>query len=110
MKWHRDLGRRGRQIARWSAADVKKSEIKRPYAPDYVDAQTLAYRLSCAESTVWEKVRTKRIPPPSPTPVGPRWKWTTIEALIDGDEAPIADPFIVRVNEAKKRESGASET
>ena len=38
---------------------VAKSKIIRPYAPDYVDATTLAYRLCVSELTV-EKLERER--------------------------------------------------
>ena len=44
------------------AMTVAKSKIVRPYAPDYVDATTLAYRLCVSESTVEKLVRTGKLP------------------------------------------------
>ena len=41
---------------------VAKSKVVRPYAPDYVDAATLAYHLSVSESTVEKLVRTAKLP------------------------------------------------
>jgi hypothetical protein len=60
-----------------------KREVSRPYAPDYVDAQTLAYRLCVSESTVENFVRRGQLPKPIFFHGLKRWKWTDIERCID---------------------------
>lgn len=63
-------------------AEAKRSVV-RPYAPDYVDAATLAYRLCVSESTVQNLVRRGKLPAPLDFCGMSRWKWLEIERLID---------------------------
>ncbi len=62
---------------------ASKHSISRPYAPDYVDAPTLAYRLCVSESTVENLVRRGKLPRPIDFHGMSRWKWAEIERLID---------------------------
>ncbi len=62
---------------------VAKSKIVRPYAPDYVDKATLAYRLCVSVSTVEKWVREGKLPPPHDVFGFERWKWDEVEARID---------------------------
>lgn len=61
---------------------MRKTSVERSFAPDYVSAETLAYRLDCSRSTVDEYVRRGFLP--SPKNVGNllRWRWSEIEAWI----------------------------
>ena len=59
---------------------VAKSKIVRPYAPDYVDATTLAYRLCVSESTVEKLEREGKLPPRHDVFGFRRWKWSEVEA------------------------------
>ena len=77
---------------------IAKSKIIRPYAPDYVDATTLAYRLSVSESTVEKLVRQSKLPKARDVFGLPRWKWTEIESLIDRIDSVEADPFMERLH------------
>lgn len=60
-----------------------KSEIQRPYAPDYLSIETLAYRLDCSPSTVRDYVDRGLLP--RPTEIGNlvRWRWSDIETHIE---------------------------
>lgn len=76
---------------------MRKSKVVRPFAPDYVSADTLAYRLDCAVSTVREYVDQGLLP--QPTTIGSlvRWRWSEVEAHIrarfgDGEELQPATP------------------
>jgi hypothetical protein len=77
---------------------VAKSKIIRPYAPDYVDAATLAYRLSVSESTVEKLVRNFKLPKARDVFGLPRWKWSEVESLIDRTDSVEADAFLERLN------------
>ncbi len=68
------------------AVTVAKSKIVRPYAPDYVDVKTLAYRLCVSESTVEKWEHEGKLPPPHDVFGFRRWKWEEVEARIAGGE------------------------
>ncbi len=80
----------------------------RPYAPDYVSAATLAYRLDIGLSTVSDHVKRGLLPPPIEISPGLRhWRWADVEAFIaarnglDGastDPLPSDDPFVRGLN------------
>ena len=71
---------------------MRKSERQRPYAPDFVSAETLAYRLDCSVRTIEDYVRAKLLPGPVKIGNLVRWSWSDIEQHIalmrDG---PLAD-------------------
>lgn len=75
-----------------------KSKIQRPFAPDYVDAATLAYRLSVSESTVEKWEREGRLPPRRDIFGIPRWKWAEIEELVDGRTNERRSKFVDRLH------------
>jgi hypothetical protein len=76
---------------------VAKSKIVRPYAPDYVDATTLAYRLCVSESTVEKLERDGKLPPRRDVFGFRRWKWDEVESLIDGKETVERSKFVERI-------------
>ncbi len=77
---------------------VAKSKIVRPYAPDYVDVTTLAYRLSVSESTIDKWERAGKLPPRLNFFGVLRWKWAEIEQLVDGREAVERSKFVERIS------------
>ncbi len=77
---------------------VAKSKIVRPYAPDYVDAATLAYRLSVSKSTIDDRVRRGMLPKARDVLGVPRWKWSEVETLIDRSDSVETDAFMARLN------------
>lgn len=77
---------------------VAKSKVLRPYAPDYVDAATLAYRLSVSESTIEKLVRTAKLPKARNVFGLPRWKWADVETLIDRPDSVDTDEFLERLD------------
>ena len=81
---------------------VAKSKLIRPYAPDYVDAATLAHRLDCSKSTVHDYVRRGLLPQPMKIGELVRWRWTDVERFIDALEAgPRADdPYLAGIENA----------
>lgn len=60
----------------------RKHEVERAFAPDYVSAETLAYRLDCSRSTVDDYVRRGLLPIPRIVGNLQRWRWSEIEAWI----------------------------
>jgi predicted DNA-binding transcriptional regulator AlpA len=81
---------------------VAKSEITRPYAPDYVDVTTLAYRLSVSESTIERWERDRKLPRRRSIFGIQRWKWSEVEAFVDGlldsGESVETDHFMERLS------------
>jgi predicted DNA-binding transcriptional regulator AlpA len=59
-----------------------KREKFRYYAPDYVSADTLAYRLDCSRSTIDDYVRRGLLPPPQVVGNLQRWRWSDVEDWI----------------------------
>lgn len=59
-----------------------KRDIIRPFAPDFVSAETLAYRLDCSRSTIDEYVRTGILPKPEAIGNLMRWDFEEVRALI----------------------------
>jgi predicted DNA-binding transcriptional regulator AlpA len=60
----------------------RKHEIGRTYPPDYVSAETLAYRLDCSRSTIEAYVRDGVLPPPEMIGKLPRWDFAAVVAHI----------------------------
>lgn len=63
----------------------KKSDIKRPYAPDYISRASLAYRLDVSESRIDQLVATGVLPPPIEIDGQKRWRWEDVDATLAGD-------------------------
>jgi predicted DNA-binding transcriptional regulator AlpA len=58
------------------------SEERRSYAPDYVSAETLAYRLDCPRSTIDVCVRNGYLPKPHSIGNLQRWDFGEVKAFI----------------------------
>lgn len=61
---------------------LEKDKVRRTYAPDYVSAETLAYRLDCSRSTIDDYVRRGLLPAPASVGNLQRWRWSDVEAWI----------------------------
>ena len=61
---------------------MRKSDQSRQFAPDYVSAETLAYRLDCSERTVQDYVKTGLLPHPIKIGNLVRWYWPDVESYI----------------------------
>jgi hypothetical protein len=83
--------------ARYRLMTTAKSKIVRPYAPDYVDATTLAYRLNVSESTVEKLEREGKLPRRRDVFGLRRWKWNEVENLIDGQKTVEHSRFMQRI-------------
>jgi predicted DNA-binding transcriptional regulator AlpA len=60
----------------------RKHEVERPYPPDYVSAETLAYRLDLSRTTVDSYVRAGLLPKPEMIGNLPRWDFAQVVAFI----------------------------
>jgi len=74
-----------------------KSKIVRPYAPDYVDAATLAYRLCISESTVEKWEREGKLPPRRDVFGILRWDWSEVVGLINSRNPVERSKFVERI-------------
>jgi predicted DNA-binding transcriptional regulator AlpA len=68
----------------------RKHEIGRTYPPDYVSAETLAYRLDCSRSTIESYVRDGLLPKPELIGNLPRWDFTEVRTFIKAHNARAA--------------------
>jgi len=64
------------------------SEERRSYAPDYVSAETLAYRLDCSRSTIDSYVRLGLLPEPERIGTLQRWDFGQVKAFIKAQNTP----------------------
>jgi len=60
----------------------RKQVVDRPYPPDFVSAETLAYRLDCSRSTIDAYVRAGLLPKPEFIGNLPRWDFARVVAFI----------------------------
>jgi predicted DNA-binding transcriptional regulator AlpA len=84
---------------------MKKRDVRRPYPPQYVSAETLAYLLDCSRAKVDADVRAGLLPKPVKVGTLSRWRWSDVEAAVEaqnelalnGAAAPLVgedDPFL----------------
>jgi hypothetical protein len=66
----------------------RKHEVDRSYPPDYVSAETLAYRLDCSRSTIEAYVRAGMLPRPELIGNLPRWDFAAVVAFIKARNEP----------------------
>ena len=62
--------------------NVQKLDGSRPYPPDYVSAETLAYRLDCSRATIDAYVKMELLPKPEIIGNLPRWDFGEVRAFI----------------------------
>lgn len=55
---------------------MRKNEKLRPYLPDFVSAETLAYRLDCSVRSIQEYAKSGILPRPIMIGNLVRWRWT----------------------------------
>jgi len=60
----------------------RKHTVDRPYPPDYVSAETLAYRLDCSRSTIDAYVRDGFLPKPEIIGSLQRWDFAAVISFI----------------------------
>ena len=66
---------------------TRKNSAQRVYPPDYVSAETLAYRLDCSPSTIETYVRAGLLPKPELIGNLPRWDFAAVVAFIKAHNA-----------------------
>jgi hypothetical protein len=66
---------------------MRKNEQERPYPPDFVSAETLAYRLDCSLRCVQDYVKVGLLPDPIAVGNLIRWNWTVVQAHIEAHNA-----------------------
>jgi predicted DNA-binding transcriptional regulator AlpA len=70
---------------------MRKSELTRSYAPDFISAETLAYRLDCSVRTIEHYSRTNLLPRPITIGNLVRWRWIDVEQHIAQiNDSPLA--------------------
>jgi len=72
----------------------RKNSVGRPYPPDFVSAETLAYRLDCSRSTIDAYVRAGLLPKPEIIGNLQRWDFSQVRAFIKASNSVrlFADP------------------
>jgi predicted DNA-binding transcriptional regulator AlpA len=82
-----------------------KQTVERPYLPDYVSAETLAYRLDCSRSTIDTYVRDGLLPKPEMVGNLQRWDFALVVSLIKARNNALPnssddDPYIKGIRRA----------
>ena len=83
---------------------TRKRDIQRPFPPEFVSLETLAYLVDFSKSAVDDYVRKGLLPRPIMIGTQPRWSWSDVRAFIlsqnglanDDPAAPVSqeDPFL----------------
>lgn len=80
------------------AMGKRKEDLERPYAPDFVSAESLAYRLDCSQSTIESYVREGLLPKPDMVGNLPRWEFAAVVSFIksknDAAKLPDEDEYL----------------
>jgi predicted DNA-binding transcriptional regulator AlpA len=96
---------------------IQRTITRRAFQPDYVSAETLAYRLDCSRSTIDDYVRRGLLPHPQVIGNLKRWRWSNIEEWIaargpfahfaDAEESAPEneDPYLAGVKRATTSET-----
>lgn len=84
---------------------MKKTSVQRPFPPDYVSAETLAYRLDCSRSTIDDYVKQGLLPKPDTVGNLVRWDFDKVRqqiaALNNTADAAEADPYVTGIARAR---------
>ena len=79
---------------------TRRQDVSRSFPPDFVSADTLAYRLDYSRSTIDDYVKRGLLPQPIVIGTNPRWHWPQVEEYIlvrNGQSGSMydteADPF-----------------
>jgi len=83
----------------------RKQSVERPYPPDYVSAETLAYRLDCSRSTIDTYVRDGLLPKPEMVGNHQRWDFALVVSFIKARNNALPDtsdddPYIKGIRRA----------
>ena len=71
---------------------TRKAEVIRPFPPEFVSAETLAYLLDYSRSTVDDYVRRGLLPKAVTVGTNPRWHWPTVVTFIEQHNAVASHP------------------
>ena len=88
-----------------------KNSVGRPYPPDFVSAETLAYRLDCSRSTIDAYVRAGLLPKPEIIGNLQRWDFSRVQDFIKARNSvrllaePEADAYSEGLDRAKTAQS-----
>ncbi|GBF27946.1 hypothetical protein MnTg02_03007 [bacterium MnTg02] len=77
----------------------KKSDIRRPFAPDYVSRATLAFRLDFSEGKIDTLVDDGVLPSPILIEGQKRWRWADVDAAILATQSKPRDDEMDEVSE-----------
>ena len=84
---------------------MKKTSVQRPFPPDFVSAETLAYRLDCSRSTIEDYVKQGLLPKPATLGNLVRWDFEKIRekfaALNDAADDVETDPYVTGIARAR---------
>lgn len=69
-----------------------KREVSRPYPPEFVSAETLAYLLDYSRSAVDQYVQKGLLPQPEIVGTHPRWYWPDVVAFIKARNRLATEP------------------
>lgn len=87
----------------------RKNSADRSYPPDFVSAETLAYRLDCSRSTIDEYVRAGLLPKPEVIGNLKRWDFEEVRKYIKSCKLAISpitsDPYFDGVNLAENSQT-----
>jgi hypothetical protein len=99
---------------------TRKPESERTYPPDYVSAETLAYRLDCEVEAIEALMRKGALPMPCLIGGLRRWDFGSVRAFVEAQNAPAKrlapngrpgpedDPFLAALTNGQKQDQGAS--
>jgi predicted DNA-binding transcriptional regulator AlpA len=77
-----------------------KRDTERSYPPDFVSAETLAYRLDCSRSTIDAYVRAGLLPKPEMIGSLPRWDFAAVVAHIKARNQMHANGIVADADDA----------
>jgi hypothetical protein len=98
----------------------RKFEMERSYPPDYVSAETLAYRLDCPVEAIEVLMRRGALPCPQMIGDLRRWDFASVRAFLqsrnvqakrvgaNGRPGPEDDPFLAALTNGKAARQGDS--
>ena len=73
---------------------TRAAPVERPRSIAYVSAALLADLLDVGETTIWEWVRKGHLPKPVKIAGSTRWRWSDVEAKLQGAQGGEDDPIL----------------
>jgi predicted DNA-binding transcriptional regulator AlpA len=91
---------------------MRKRETSRPYPPDFVSAETFAYRLDCSVRSIQDYVKSRLLPKPVQIGNLVRWRWSDIvqhletqndqHAMSPGSNPLVSDEYSADIRKARQ--------